>query len=50
MKSSERNREWMNRLPEVVTALNNEVTYLTGKKPVDVIGEKVVVRRVQWLI
>ena len=42
MKSSERSREWVKRLPEVVKALNNEVTRLTGKKPVDSIRESVV--------
>ena len=42
MKSSERSREWVKRLPEVVKALNNEVTRLTGKKPVDAIRESVV--------
>ena len=42
MTSSERSREWAKRLPEVVEALNNEVTRLTGKKPVDVIKERVV--------
>ena len=42
MKSSERNREWVKRLPEVVGALNNEVTRLTGRKPVDAIRDGVV--------
>ena len=42
MKSSERSREWMKRLPEVVRALNNEVTRLTGKRPVDAIRERAV--------
>ncbi len=28
-----RNEEWVLRLPEVIKALNNEVTRLTGKKP-----------------
>jgi len=32
-RSSERSAEWVARLPAVVTALNNEVTRLTGKKP-----------------
>ena len=32
----------MKGLPEVGSALNNEVTILTGKKPVDAIKEKVV--------
>ena len=46
MKSSERSREWVKRpsgrLPEVKRALNNEVTRLTGKRPVDAIKEKAV--------
>ena len=42
MKSSERSREWVKRLPEVVRALNNEVTRLTGKRPVDAIRERAV--------
>ena len=42
MKSCERSREWVKRLPEVVRALNNEVTRLTGKRPVDAIRERVV--------
>ena len=32
-----RSREWVARLPAVVTALNNEVTRLIGKKPADAI-------------
>ena len=40
MKSSRRSREWVKRLPEVMEALNNEVTRLTGKKPFDAIREK----------
>ena len=32
MKSGERSREWVKRLPEVVKALNSETTRLTGKK------------------
>ena len=39
-KSSERSTEWMKRLPEVVSALNSEVTRLAGKKPVNVIKGK----------
>jgi len=42
MKSSERSREWVKRLPEVVKALNNEVTRLIGERPVDAIRERVV--------
>ena len=41
-KSGERSTEWVKRLPEVVKALNNETTRLTGKKPIDAIKEKVV--------
>ena len=40
--SGERSREWVTRLPAVVAAVNNEVTRLTGKKPVDAIRAKVV--------
>ena len=32
----------MKRLPEVVSALNNEVTRLIGKKPAEAINEKAV--------
>ena len=32
--------EWVKRLPEVVSALNSEVTRLTGKKPVVAIKDK----------
>ena len=39
-KSSERSTEWMKRVPEVVSALNSEVTRLAGKKPVNVIKGK----------
>ena len=42
MKSGERSREWVKRLPEVVKALNSETTRLTGKKPIDAIKENVV--------
>ena len=38
--SSKWSAEWVARLPAVVTALNNEVTGLTGKKPKDVIRAK----------
>ena len=33
---------WVKRLPAVVSALNNEVTRLTGKKPAQAIKEKAV--------
>ena len=32
-KTSERSREWVKILPEVVSALNNKETRLTGKSP-----------------
>ena len=35
--SNQRSTEWVKRLPEVVSALNNEVTRLTGKKPAEAI-------------
>lgn len=35
-----RSREWVARLPDVVSALNNEITRLTGKKPSEAIKEK----------
>ena len=42
LKWGERSTEWVKRLPEVVKALNNETTRLTGKKPIDAIKENVV--------
>jgi len=42
MKSFERSREWVEGFPKVVKALSNEVTRLTGERPVDAIGERVV--------
>ena len=39
-KEGKRSVEWVRRLPEVVLALNSEVTSLTGKKPVDGIKDK----------
>ena len=39
---SGRSTAWVKRLPDVVTALNNEVTRLIGKKPADAIREKAV--------
>ena len=41
-KLSSRSTAWVKRLPDVVFALNNEVTWLTGKKPEDAIKEKAV--------
>ena len=40
LKSGERSREWVSRLPEVISALNHEKTRLTEKRPVDAIKEK----------
>ena len=37
---SSRNREWAQRLPQVVAALNNEETRATGMKPKDAIKKK----------
>ena len=39
---SESNREWVSRLQNVVSALNNEKTRLIGMKPVDAIKETLV--------
>ena len=38
--SNQRSTESVKRLPEVVSALNNEVTRLIGKKPAEAIKEK----------
>ena len=40
--SSKSNREWVSRLQNVVSALNNEKTRLTGMKPVDAIKQTLV--------
>ena len=45
MLSGEQSHEWVKRLPAVVAALNNEVTRLTGKKPVDAIKAKVITQK-----
>ena len=39
---SGRSTAWVKRLPEVVSAINNEVTRLLGKKPADAIREKAI--------
>ena len=39
---SKRNREWVSRLQNVVSALNNEKTRLIGMKPVDAIKQTLV--------
>ena len=38
--SNKRSTEWVKRLPEIVSALKNEVTRLIGKKPAEAIKEK----------
>ena len=40
-----RSTVWVKRLPDVVSALNNEVTRLTGKKPASAIKEKNIVSK-----
>ena len=40
MSEGKRSTAWMKRLPEVVAALNNEITSLTGKKPAKAIKQK----------
>ena len=40
-----RSSEWVVRLPAVVSALNGEVTRLTGRKPAEAIKEKAVVAK-----
>ena len=42
LPEGQRSTEWVARLTAVVSALNNEVTRLTGKKPVKAIKEKTV--------
>ena len=49
-KSGEPSRQWVNRLPAVIAALNNEVTRLTGKKPVDAIRTNEIVSKPSTII
>jgi len=42
LPEGQRSTAWVKRLPEVVSAFNNEVTSLIGKKPADAIKEKAV--------
>ena len=37
---NERSREWVERLPAVLKSMNNEVTRLTGKEPLEVLKSK----------
>ena len=41
-QAGQRSTEWVKRLPKAVSALNNEVTRLIGKKPAQAIKEKAV--------
>ena len=45
MPEGKRSTTWVKRLPDVVKALNNEVTRLTGKRPAAAIKEKDVVAK-----
>ena len=45
LPEGKRSTEWVKRLPEVVNALNNEVTSLIGKKPAVAIKEKAISSR-----
>ena len=42
LPEGQRSTAWVKRLPEVVAALNNKVTSLTGKKPAEAIKQKAV--------
>ena len=42
LPEDKRSTEWVARLPAVISALNKEVTRLTGQKPVEAIKEKTV--------
>ena len=42
LPEGQRSTEWVKRLPAVVSALNNEVTSLIGKKPAEAIKGKFV--------
>ena len=42
LPEGQQSTEWVARLPAVVSTLNNEVTWLTGKKPAKAIKEKTV--------
>jgi len=45
LPSGQRSTAWVKRLPNIVKALNNEVTRLTGKKPADAIKGKAVLAK-----
>ena len=45
LPEGKRSTEWVKRLPDVVRALNNEITRLTGQRPASAIKEKSVVAK-----
>ena len=45
LPSGQKSTKWVERLPAVVAALNNDVTRLTGKKPSDAIKAKIVAQK-----
>ncbi len=45
-KSGERSREWVARLPSVISALNNEITRATSMKPSNAITKKKYIPRI----
>ena len=45
LPADQRSTEWVKRLPAVVSALNGEVTRLTGKRPSEAIGAKSVAQK-----
>ena len=50
LPEGQRSTAWVKRLPQVVAALNNEVTSLTGKKPAVAIKEKMFLQSHRHLI
>ena len=50
LPEGQQSTEWVALLPAVVSALNNKVTRLTGKKPAKAIKEKTVSAKPQLLI
>jgi len=41
LPDNKRSTEWVTRLPALMSALNKEVTRLTGKKPAEAIKKKI---------
>ena len=48
LPEGQRSTAWVKRLPEVVSALNNEVTSLIGKKPAEAIKGEAVYSKPSW--